>query len=67
VTLTPEEINLLILAVVGLLSAISGFISYKTHQTVNSRMSEMLQLTRTASRAEGLAAGRSGGNGERQS
>ena len=63
-TLTPEEVNLLILAIVGLLSAVSGVISYKTHQTVNSRMTEMLQLTKTAARAEGLASGRAGGNGD---
>lgn len=43
-----------VLSLPGILAVIQ---SRKTHQLVNSRMSELLELTRKASRAEGVKEG----------
>ena len=49
-------VGVVMVALIGLLGAVLAQ-TKATHKLINSRMTELLELTRTASRAEGVAAG----------
>lgn len=55
--MTPEQFTALISAIAVLIAAVTGLLVAvsRWHAQVNSRMDQLLELTRTSSRAEGVA------------
>jgi hypothetical protein len=62
------EPEIAIAAISAIAAIVAGFFKllaeiHSTHKLVNSRMTELLELTRRSSRAEGRLAGRESGEG----
>ena len=58
--MTPEQLTALIIAITGLIGAFGVVIAQlrATHQLINSRMTELVESTKLASKREGELVGR---------